>query len=85
MTQNDDPKPDDLDTPADADALGLTERQEQVLELVARGLSNRAIATELETSPRTVEAHVQRILDRTGCRNRAAAAAWWAQRERERE
>jgi DNA-binding NarL/FixJ family response regulator len=52
---------------------GLTERQVQVLRLVARGLSNRAIAAELVISPRTAEHHVQDVYARLGVSSRAAA------------
>jgi HD-GYP domain-containing protein (c-di-GMP phosphodiesterase class II) len=53
---------------------GLTERQIEVLRLVARGLSNRAIAETLVVSPRTAEHHVQDIYARIGVSSRAAAA-----------
>ncbi|MGQ0575756.1 MAG: HD domain-containing phosphohydrolase [Pseudonocardia sp.] len=53
---------------------GLTERQVEVLRLVARGLSNRAIGTELVISPRTAEHHVQDVYARIGVSSRAAAA-----------
>lgn len=49
------------------DPLGsLTDREHDVLRLMAQGLSNDGIATELFVSPRTVEAHVGRILDKLG-------------------
>jgi HD-GYP domain-containing protein (c-di-GMP phosphodiesterase class II) len=53
---------------------GLTERQVQVLRLMARGLSNRAIGAELVISPRTAEHHVQDVYARIGVSSRAAAA-----------
>jgi putative nucleotidyltransferase with HDIG domain len=53
---------------------GLTERQIEVLRLVAKGLSNRAIAEALVVSPRTAEHHVQDIYARIGVSSRAAAA-----------
>ena len=49
----------------------LTERQLQVLELLAQGRSNSDIATTLEISERTVEVHVTAILVRMRCRSRA--------------
>jgi HD-GYP domain-containing protein (c-di-GMP phosphodiesterase class II) len=52
----------------------LTARQVEVLRLVARGLSNRAIAEALVVSPRTAEHHVQDIYARIGVSSRAAAA-----------
>jgi response regulator RpfG family c-di-GMP phosphodiesterase len=55
---------------------GLTDRQVQVLRLMARGLSNRAIARELVISPRTAEHHVQDVYARIGVSSRAAAALY---------
>jgi HD-GYP domain-containing protein (c-di-GMP phosphodiesterase class II) len=52
----------------------LTERQIDVLRLVASGLSNRAIADRLVISPRTAEHHVQDVYRKTGVTTRAAAA-----------
>jgi DNA-binding NarL/FixJ family response regulator len=40
----------------------LTEREREVLSLVAEGLSNKAIASRLFVTERTVEAHVKQIL-----------------------
>jgi len=53
----------------------LTRRQSEVLALVARGCSNRAIAAELSCARSTVELHVSAILERTGCRARAEVVA----------
>lgn len=53
---------------------GLTERQVEVLRLMARGLSNRAIAQRLVISTRTAEHHVQDVYARIGVSSRAAAA-----------
>jgi HD-GYP domain-containing protein (c-di-GMP phosphodiesterase class II) len=53
---------------------GLTQRQVEVLRLVAVGLSNREIARRLVISPRTAEHHVQDIYLRIGATSRAAAA-----------
>jgi DNA-binding NarL/FixJ family response regulator len=44
--------------------------ERHVLQQLLRGLSNRAIATELTLSPRTVESHISRMLTKTGCQNR---------------
>jgi HD-GYP domain-containing protein (c-di-GMP phosphodiesterase class II)/DNA-binding CsgD family transcriptional regulator len=59
-----------------AGPAGLTGRQAQVLRLVARGLSNRAIGAELVISPRTAEHHVQDVYARIGVSSRAAAALY---------
>jgi HD-GYP domain-containing protein (c-di-GMP phosphodiesterase class II) len=53
---------------------GLTDRQVEVLGLVARGMSNREIADQLGISSRTAEHHVQDIYLRIGASTRAAAA-----------
>ncbi|MCK6212035.1 HD domain-containing protein [Georgenia sp. EYE_87] len=53
---------------------GLTERQVEVLRLVAQGRTNRDIADLLVISPRTAEHHVQDIYVRIGASTRAAAA-----------
>ncbi len=53
---------------------GLSDREVEVLGLVARGLSNREIAQRLVVSPRTAEHHVQHIDAKIGVSSRAAAA-----------
>jgi DNA-binding CsgD family transcriptional regulator len=58
-------------------ALGVTEREAEVLRLAARGLGNREIAERMFLSPRTVEKHVERLLAKTGLR-RDQLATYWA-------
>jgi DNA-binding CsgD family transcriptional regulator len=55
---------------------GLSEREKEVLRLVARGQSNAEIATELVLSVRTVEKHVANIYAKIGARGRADAATY---------
>jgi non-specific serine/threonine protein kinase len=55
----------------------LTRRQWEVAELVARGLTDRQIATRLVISPRTAESHVEQLRTRLGVRSRAEVAAWF--------
>ena len=54
----------------------LSEREVQVLRLVAAGKTNRAIADELFISEKTVARHVSNIFDKLGVSNRAGATAW---------
>jgi DNA-binding NarL/FixJ family response regulator len=49
----------------------LTDREREVMELVAAGLSNDEIATKLVISPATAKTHVSRILMKLGARDRA--------------
>lgn len=55
-------------------AFGLSTREAEVLEWIARGKSNRDIATILGLSPRTVTKHVEQIFQKLGVENRTAAA-----------
>ena len=54
----------------------MTEREAEVLALVADGLSNREVAERLVLSVRTVEKHVERLLAKTQSANRAHLAAF---------
>jgi DNA-binding CsgD family transcriptional regulator len=56
-------------------ALGLTERQAEVTRLIARGLSNREIAEQLQVSPSTVKRHLENVYERTGVGSRGALTA----------
>ncbi len=65
------PQPGTLTNPA-----GLTDRQLEILRLVATGLSNAEIAQRLVVSPRAVDHHVSAVLQKLGVPTRRAAA--WA-------
>lgn len=54
----------------------LTEREAEVLELVANGLTNRQIAHHLNVAPPTVRAHLEHIYAKLGVHTRTAAAIW---------
>ena len=57
-------------------AHGLTERELQVLRLVATGTTNHAIASQLFVAEKTVDRHVSNIFTKLGLSSRAAATAY---------
>ena len=64
-----------------SEAVGsISEREAQVLRLIASGKTNRAIAEELFISEKTVARHVSNIFDKLGVSSRSAATAWAYQR-----
>jgi DNA-binding NarL/FixJ family response regulator len=62
-------------SPAPAGAARLTRREREVMELLAEGLSEEAIAGRLVIAPRTVAKHVEHILGKLGVHSRAQAVA----------
>ena len=58
--------------------VGLSRREGEVATHLARGLSNREIAELLVLSPRTIEGHVERVLQKLGLPNRNQVAAAFA-------
>jgi non-specific serine/threonine protein kinase len=63
-------------TVTDTAGTSLTQREQQVTELITQGLSNKEIAARLVIAQRTVEGHVERILSKLGFTKRAQLAAW---------
>jgi ATP/maltotriose-dependent transcriptional regulator MalT len=59
--------------PANQQTLGITTRELEILTLVARGLSNREIATQLFVSENTVKTHCARAFDKLGAARRTQA------------
>jgi DNA-binding NarL/FixJ family response regulator len=57
-------------------AEGLTEREREILRLVAAGKANKEIAAELAISERTARTHVSNILRKLGLASRTQAALW---------
>ncbi len=70
--------PSPVSDPAPAMTLApqVSPRELEVARLIAEGLSNRAIAGRLGLSERTIEAHVEHILEKLGFRSRARVATW---------
>jgi DNA-binding NarL/FixJ family response regulator len=54
----------------------LSDRELQIVELVAAGLTNQEIAEKLEISKRTVDNHISNILTKTATGNRVALVRW---------
>ena len=59
-----------------AELQGLTEREREVLDCIARGLTNRQIAEKMFISEKTVKTHVSNLLDKLGLEDRTRAAIW---------
>lgn len=71
----------DRDTPPQPTSP-LTEREEQVLVAVARGLTNHEVAAELYISLSTVKTHLGSLMAKLGVRNRVELALWAYQTRR---
>jgi DNA-binding CsgD family transcriptional regulator len=54
-------------------ALGLSEREREVLHELAAGHSNKEIATRLHVSPNTIKTHVARVFEKLGAKRRTDA------------
>jgi DNA-binding CsgD family transcriptional regulator len=74
--------------PNSADSAGLhplTPRECEVVKWIAAGKRNDEIAAIFDRSPRTVQKHVQNILEKLGLETRTAACTWWHERRRHAE
>jgi DNA-binding CsgD family transcriptional regulator len=56
--------------------VSLSDRELQIIDLVAAGLTNQDIAVKLEISKRTVDNHISNILTKTQTENRVALVRW---------
>ena len=63
-------------TPTAPPPDGLTQRELEILRLIARGLTNPEIAAQLYLSNHTIKTHISRIFAKTGSRDRAAAIGY---------
>jgi non-specific serine/threonine protein kinase len=63
------------------DGVGLSSREAEIARLVGDGLANRDIGDRLFLSPRTVEKHIEHVMNKLGVDSRAGIAAWQARRE----
>lgn len=61
----------------------LTKRELDIAQLVAKGLSNKLIARELDISDGTVKVHVKHLLKKLGLRSRVEAAVWMINHQKE--
>jgi DNA-binding CsgD family transcriptional regulator len=61
-------------------AATLTEREQEILRLIAKGRSGKQVAKQLGISPKTVERHKTRIFSKLGVPNQAAAAFLFGER-----
>ena len=62
-------------TPALADAVRMTKREREVIDLIAQGLSNKEIAKQLHLATYTVKSHVHNILEKLALHSRLQIAA----------
>ena len=53
------------------DEPGLTQREQQILELVADGLSSKQVAQQIGIAPRTVDRHIENLRHKMGARNKS--------------
>jgi two-component system nitrate/nitrite response regulator NarL len=65
-----------LRAPQSASSLDLTDRERQVLKMIAGGLSNKMIGNKLGITEGTVKVHVKNLLHKLGLRSRVEAAIW---------
>lgn len=62
--------------PTPLDRAELTDREREILALIAQGLSNKMIARELDITEGTVKVHVKHLLKKLNLRSRVEAAVW---------
>lgn len=68
--------------PKTANEAGLTPREEEILNLIASGMSNKQVARELDITEGTIKVHVKHFLKKLNLRTRLEAAVWSTQQAR---
>ncbi|AGA31983.1 Nitrate/nitrite response regulator protein [Thioalkalivibrio nitratireducens DSM 14787] len=68
--------------PAPGERVVLTRREQEVLDQIAAGLSNKQIARELGLSEGTVKVHVKHLLKKLGMHSRLEAALWVVEQQK---
>ena len=68
---------------ATSDAVALTPREREVIDLISEGLSNKGIASRLDISIHTVKSHVRNVMEKLALHTRLQVAAWAHQEEGE--
>lgn len=63
------------------DHSALTAREDRIARLIASGMANKQIASELGIAPKTVEGHITRLMAKLGLRSRVQVATWVARHE----
>jgi DNA-binding NarL/FixJ family response regulator len=61
--------------PPDGELASLSSRESQIVVLLAKGLTNAEIASDLNIGNKTVEKHVSSVFEKLGLRSRAQVAA----------
>jgi DNA-binding NarL/FixJ family response regulator len=69
-------------TPTSPSGKKFTARQEEVLQLLVDGLSNKVIAFRLNISESTVKVHIRAIMERSGVKTRAQIISWFLREKR---
>jgi len=65
-----------MTSPVSGTDASLSDRELQIIDLVADGLTNEKIAEKLQISKRTVDNHISNILEKTKTENRVALVRW---------
>jgi DNA-binding NarL/FixJ family response regulator len=68
---------------AATDAVRMTPREREVIDLISEGLSNKSIAARLHISVHTVKSHIRNIMEKLALHTRLQLAAWAHQEEDE--